>query len=198
MVGRFLGWAFVALMITGTAHAQSAASREALLGQANPYAQKLEATAKDLFEQLSEAEKESLTRVRTNFGVLRSIEIVHGDVKKAVTACGKANPDMKDDGPQEAFGAWENAVLPRVKAQKKAMEQAMTTKHFSDPAKIKNFLQQIDDAARHAEKMLEKNVLDDEAHCRALGKSLRDGQDSVTAALDGLVWFDGAPEEGTE
>jgi len=59
--------------------------------------------------------------LRNKHSVIRSIGVVQRDVKNAVTACGKENPDLKKP-MRDRFKDWQNAVSPILKEAEKFLK----------------------------------------------------------------------------
>jgi hypothetical protein len=164
-------------------------------GTANPHAPKLEEMAKKLYQGISQEEAKRLVILRNGYSMIRTVEVVKGEVSKTVDLCGKANPPMKDD-LKSHYAKWQDMVMPKVEDQHKRMDKILTAENFTRPDDVRAFLDQLDKTADYAADENEKTVVrvTDKEACGALIKSMDENGPKLVEALDKIVW----PNENTQ
>lgn len=165
----------------------------------NPHAPRLEEMARELHDTLNEGEIQRLMLVRTNFGMLRSIEIVREDVQRAARMCGEANPEMSEK-LDETFAAWDAEVRPRLEKQAEYMDNAVEEQNFNNPSQVREFLDQLDRTAQYANTRIDKTPVTTPQACGALMTSMASTGTAITQALDMLIWpgDDGVDDDGLD
>ena len=160
----------------------------------NPYLAKIEAKTKELGEKLQKPEVEHLYFIREGFGVTRAVKVVRRDVSAAVKACAKANPDMKDP-IQKRFDEWAGMVDPVLAAKEKEIDAAVTGQTYAKPKEIKDYLKLIEQAADHANKSIDKQIVTTPDACESLQRSMDKTQEIVSELLSDVELLPWPPEE---
>jgi hypothetical protein len=149
----------------------------------NPHIAKVEQKARELVAPLSQPQMQDLFLLREGYGLIRSVEIVQRDIGRAVRLCGEDNPDLK--GPMEArYKKWTGTVDPVLKGKMTALQTAIDTQTYAQPAKIRSYFKALDDAAIYAEKKFDKRVITTEEACKSLLQSM-DGTEEKVAGIMG-------------
>lgn len=158
-------------------------------GTANPYAPKLEEMAKKLYQGINPEEAKRVVILRNGYSMIRTVEVVKGEVSKTIDLCSKANPPMKDD-LKSHFAKWQDLVMPKVEEQHKRMDAVLTPENFTRPDDIRAFLDQLDKTADYAADENEKTTVrvTDKQACGDLIKSMDENGPKLVEALDKIVW----------
>lgn len=143
-----------------------------------------------LLETLPPANQEVLFVFRNKHSVMRSIEVVHRDIKNAVKACGKENSDMKS-AMNTRLKEWEGAVFPILNESKKFLKQELKEQeafHISDYTHV---MKLNDKAFEFSETMIKKEPVTSKEACEGLLNSMDSTEDKLVGLLQNIL----LPEE---
>ena len=157
-------------------------TEEAKLRAANPYIEPLAEKALALVDALGKEEMRVIYEIRNSFGITRSVRVVHGDVKKAVTGCGEESPEMKE-AIDAAFSAWEKDVIGAVEQTEAKMEEVIKTQTVRPAKQIKEYLDLTKQAADFSEEQIDKQPLTTEGACKRLMESMDDTKAVLTELI---------------
>ena len=132
----------------------------------------LRSIAADLLDGLGPNEVESIYKIRTNHGVIRSVRTVEEDLSRAVQACVKKNNDM--DALANNFKSWTRDIRPIIRQADKDLTEAIETQKIVAPQKLKAYLKTIDLLGIVREDILEKKYVDDRKSCKKIHDRLSD------------------------
>ena len=153
--------------------------------EGNPHIAKVEQKARELVAPLTQPQMQDLFLLREGYGLIRSVEIVQRDIGRAVRLCGEDNPDLK--GPMEArYKKWTGTVDPVLKEKMTALQKAIDTQTYTQPAKIRGYFKALDDAALYAEKKFDKRVITTEDACKSLLQSMDGTEENVAGIMSEL------------
>lgn len=139
-----------------------------------------------LIGTLDRKSKQTFFVIRNKHGVIRSVRVVHRDVKTAVRACGKKNPEMKKE-MNARFKAWGNAVLPVLKLADKYLKEEIHTQKVVFESDFKHILKLNDKAFAYGEKQIQKTPVTDREACTSLWKSMDRTEDKVVELLQDML-----------
>lgn len=149
------------------------------------YLEQANQKAKALLGSMAKEEVQALAHVRAAFGAVRSVEIVRTDILKAVEACTKENPFMKED-MEKPFGEWVSAVDPLLERKKKEIEAAVDSAAFKSPKDVRAYLALVDKAALDSNAKIDKWPVTEEKACRALAGSMKDSAPKLATLLEAV------------
>ena len=145
--------------------------------------------------------------IRESYGIIRSVYAVQRDVGHAVELCGNDNPDLKEE-ISARFSQWNQAVEPVLKDQDKNLQAAIEKQSYKKPKDVNAYLDNIDDAAEYADKMLDKKVITTEEACKSLLASMDRTEGNIVSILDeapipaldaeGKAIYEGDDEDSSE
>lgn len=128
--------------------------------------------------------------LRNKHSVIRSINIVQRDVKNAVTACGKENPDLKK--PMRArFKDWEGAVQPILKEAEKFLKTELKEQEAFHVGDYKHVIKLNDKAYKFSESKIQKSPVTTAEACQSLLESMDETEDQLVTLLQEIL----LPEE---
>jgi hypothetical protein len=127
---------------------------------------------------------------RNKHSVIRSIEVVHKDVKSAVRSCGKNNPDMKKE-MNARLKEWENSVFPILKEAKKFLKQELKEQEAFHASDYNHVMKLNDKAYKFSESKIEKQVVSSKESCEGLYASMDNSEDKLVTMLQTIL----LPEE---
>jgi hypothetical protein len=139
-----------------------------------------------LIDTLSKKDQQSFFIMRNKHGVIRSVNVVHRDVKAAVKACGKANPDMKAS-MDARFKDWENAVLPVIDLADKYLKEEIEAQKIVFPSDFKHVLKMNDKAFEYGESKIEKMPVTDKEACEGLLESMDRTENKMVELLQDML-----------
>lgn len=139
-----------------------------------------------LIDTLSPQDQRSFYVMRNKHGVIRSVRIVRRDVKSAVGACGKANPDMKAQ-MNARFKQWEGAVLPVLDLADKYLKEEIQTQKIVFPSDFKYILKLNDKAYEYGEEQIEKTPVTDKEACQNLLDSMDRTENKMVELLQDML-----------
>lgn len=135
-----------------------------------------------LIDPLNDLDKESIFVMRNKYSVIRVIGVVERDIGNAVSACGKANPDMKI-AIEKRFSEWQNAVNPVIETAKKQLESDIEKQTIVDKAEFKKVLKLNDEAYQYGEKQVTKTPVSSKEACEDLIESMDDTESDMIELL---------------
>ncbi|MCB1556867.1 MAG: hypothetical protein KDJ15_06090 [Alphaproteobacteria bacterium] len=156
------------------------------IGSDNPYLKSVESKARELSGLLSEDEVAAFVTIRDNFGMIRAVRIAGQDVTRAVKACGKDQPDLKQK-MDDRLALWTKTLEPVLKDQASRMDKAVK-QNFRESGEVDAYLSLIDAAAHYADDQIDKTPVTTSAACEGLLTSMDRSQDQIEALLKALSW----------
>lgn len=154
---------------------------------ANPYQAQIVLAAHELAKSFNQDQALALAQIRSGFGMIRAIRTVEADVGKAVKACGKDNPDMKET-IESRFKTWSGSVDPLLKKSGKDMDKAIKAAAFPDEKKVTSYLALLDKAAAHADSRIEKKPVTTLGACNGLMESMNNTEPTMVGLLENISW----------
>ncbi len=153
----------------------------------NPYHDDIMKMAKALAKDYNQDQAMALAQIRNGFGMIRAVGLVKKDVTKAVTACGRENPDMKE-AITTRFDAWNGAIDSMLKKNQERMDESIHKVGFPDEKKVKKYLALVDKSAEYADSKIEKNIITTPEACGGLLESMDKTGPTMTELLDAIAW----------
>ncbi|MCB1529439.1 MAG: hypothetical protein H6853_00930 [Rhodospirillales bacterium] len=139
-----------------------------------------------LIGTLDKKSKDIFFVIRNKHGVIRSVRIVDRDIKNAIKACGKKNPDMKQ-GMADRFKAWEAAVLPVLDLAEKYLAEEIKTQKVVFESDFKHVLKLNDEAFAEGEKQIQKVPVTTKEACTSLLESMDRTEDEMVEILQDML-----------
>jgi hypothetical protein len=177
------------------------------LREQNPYLEKLRKASIEFIKEVPEDGIKPLFMIRESYGIIRSVYAVQRDVGHAVELCGNDNPDLKEE-ISARFSQWNQAVEPVLKDQDKNLQAAIEKQSYKNSKDVNAYLDNIDDAAEYADKMLDKKVITTEEACKSLLASMDRTEGNIVSILDevpipaldaeGKAIYEGDDEDSSE
>lgn len=124
--------------------------------------------------------------LRSKHSVIRTIGIVHRDVKNAVKACSKENKNLKDE-MNTRLKEWENAVLPVINEAEKFLKRELKEQEAFHVADYKHVTNLNDTAYKFSESKVEKTPVTTEESCRGLLASMDRTEDELISLLQDIL-----------
>ena len=178
------------LLIAGLVLTVPAVSaEEAEAPEANPVTEWREAE-QQFMATLPRANQEVFFILKNKHNVIRTIEVVHRDVAKAVKACGKANRDIKEP-ISDRLKSWENAVLPILKTAGQFLETELKDQQAFHISDYRHLIKLNDAAFAYSDAQIEKQIVTTSEACRKLLRSMDRTEDELVSLLQDIL----LPEE---
>lgn len=143
-----------------------------------------------LLETLPRANQKVFFIFRNKHSVIRSIEVVHKDIKSAVRSCGKENSDMRKD-INSRLKEWEKSVFPILKEAKGFLKKELKEQEAFHASDYNHVMKLNDKAYKFSESKIEKQVVSTKEACEGLLASLDSSEDKLVELLQTIL----LPEE---
>ena len=124
--------------------------------------------------------------MRNKHSVMRSIDIVHRDIKNAVKACGKENKDLKKP-MRDRLKQWEKAVFPIKKDAKKFLEKELKEQEAFHVSDYRHVMKLNDKAYKFSESKIEKTPVTTKEACESLLNSMDRTEDTLVSLLQEIL-----------
>lgn len=124
--------------------------------------------------------------LRNKHSVIRTINIVHRDIKSAVKACGKENPEIKKE-MNTRLNEWENSIFPILKEAEKFLKQELKEQQAFYATDYKHVTKLNDEAYKFSESKIEKKPVTSEEACRGLLESMDNTEDKLINLLQDIL-----------
>lgn len=156
----------------------------------NPYIKQIERQAAALAKSLTIEQSSDLQKIRTAFGMIESVDMVHSHVGAAVKNCKEQYPDL-EVSVQDQFDSWQRRVLPVAEHQKEILHTAINDGRFTDAGAIKTYLETIDKAAEFTDSRLVRNPVITEQTCKGLAASMNNTKEELVSLMNDIDWPEG-------
>ncbi len=143
-----------------------------------------------LLETLPRANQKVFFVFRNKHSTIRSIEVVHKDIKNAVKSCGKNNRDLRKE-MNVRLREWENAVFPVLKDARKFLTQELGEQEAFHESDYKHVMRLNDKAYKFSESTIEKAPVTSKEACQGLLASMDSSEDKLVSLLQAIL----LPEE---
>ena len=148
------------------------------------------AAENSLLDTMPKSNQEVFFVLRNKHSVIRTLWVVHRDIKNAVKACGKNNKDLKKP-MQERLEDWENAVLPILKDADKLLKVEVKEQEAFHASDYNHVIKLNDEAYKFSESKIEKTPVTTQGACEGLLASMDETEDNLVSILQDML----LPEE---
>lgn len=181
--------ALFALSITPAYAAKDKGKVQKEIAQETPITKWIDAE-NSLLDTLPRGNKDVFFIFRNKHAVMRTIDIVHRDIKNAVNSCSKANPDMKKE-MRGRLKQWEKAVFPILKEARKFLAVELKEQEAFHVTDYKHVMKLNDEAYEFSESKITKNSVTSVKACNSLLASMDATEDKLVGLLQTIL----LPEE---
>lgn len=151
-----------------------------------------------LTEGLSEREQKHFYMIYTNYNLIATVDMVEGDVSKAVKECGKNNPDMKE-AMDARFSEWQAALKPVMEEASANIDNMVAVQEYAKLAAIKKIFKALDKTRVKVNNQVEKIPVTTPEACDYLRNKMDETQESMLNILKStLISFPQAFPEDEE
>jgi len=140
----------------------------------------------ELLDSLPKENQKVFFILRNKHSVIRTIDVVHRDIKSAVKACGKENKGIRKE-MNARLKEWESAVLPVIKEAQKFLKRELKEQEAFHATDYKHVTKLNDKAYKFSESKVEKQVVTTEKACRGLLNSMDDTEDKLISLLQDIL-----------
>lgn len=132
--------------------------------------ERLKEKVADVNDGLEPHQSRHFMTIYNNHNLLSTIEIVRGDIKAAVQACGEENKDMPELNAQldERFQSWDTAVGEALDEGRAQLKNMITAQNYTKRNTIRNVLKRADRVRGATNKTIEKVPVATPAACSYL------------------------------
>ena len=153
---------------------------------AGPKLQELEAYTANLLHGLEPYQAQYIYQIRTEFGVIRSIQVARGDIENAVKSCGEENPDIKE-AMQNRFNDWNDVVVPKLSVADVALKEAIQRQGFRPTVRVNMLLDHVQAAFEERDEMFKRVPVTTAEACRSLLESMDKTEESLKTLLEETI-----------
>lgn len=132
---------------------------------------RLDVRTKELMETLDRNQTSQLQAIRNAQGTIRAVEDVQGSVKRAVTACGEKNPEIKE-AMTARYDDWRMALRPTLKKAQSKLEKMILLQSVGKPSEIRAYLKLFDDAVAERNSKITSVPVTEKTECEKLVASM--------------------------
>lgn len=148
----------------------------------NPAVKKINFMLNDLVKKMDEEEKKHFYLGYSNYNLQGTVKMVQADVKNAIEACGKNNPDMKPK-LNERYKTWDAAIAPVMKQSEANLDNMINAQDYAPKKDILAVFKQVDDAREKSESQIEKIPVTTPEACEYLINKMDETQNSMLSLL---------------
>lgn len=152
----------------------------------NPYIEQIDAAVQGFREKnLSEDQARTLYQIKQAHGIVQSVRSVNGDVSEAVEACGRDNPEIKDEIGGR-YEKWWAAIKPVTDETETRMNDAIDKQDFMAPKEIRDYLDLFVKAAEYSESLYQTSPVTTRQACDSLLESMNTTEQTLKDLLAGV------------
>jgi hypothetical protein len=160
--------------------------------KAGPKLHKLEEYTAGLLSGLEPHQAEYIYKIRQEFGVIRSVQVIRSDIEAAVKSCGERNPDLQEEITAR-FQNWNDQILPKLAVADVALKDAIQRQNFRPTVRVTMLLDHVQAAFEERDAKLNKVPVTTHEACKSLmdsmdltEKQLKDLMDQTTTELKAM------------
>ncbi len=153
---------------------------------AGPKLRELEEYTVSLLNGLEPAQAQYIYNIRQNFGIIRSVQVVRGDIEKAVESCGEANTDMKQQITSR-FDSWNDVIVPKLAVADVALKDAVQRQSFRPTVRVTMLLDLVQSAFEERDVQIKKVPVSTPEACKSLLESLDETEESLQDLMDSTI-----------
>lgn len=124
-----------------------------------------------LTQGLSKEDNAHFYAIYTAHNMIDTVGVITADMTKAVKACGKNNPDLKEP-MKKRFKAWQNEVDPILKETKGQIENTISVQNYADGDDIEDILELADKVRQQTRANLKREPVTSQKACTHLLKTM--------------------------
>ena len=148
------------------------------------------AAENSMLDSMPKSNQEVFFVLRNKHSVIRTLWVVHRDIKNAVKACGQNNKDLKKP-MQERLKDWENAVLPILSEAEKLLKTEVKEQEAFHASDYNHVIDLNDKAFKFSESKIQKTPITTQEACESLLASMDETEDNLVSILQDML----LPEE---
>jgi hypothetical protein len=145
-------------------------------------AQKVFEQTKKIAQGLSPAQQQHFFILYNNYNMIGTVKMVQGDIGKAVAACGKENPELKEK-MDSRYKTWSEAIDPVVKESEGNVNNMVIAQDYAKPEELKDVFKGLDDTRKLANAQIEKTPVTTKDACEYLLNTMDDTQENFVQLL---------------
>ena len=143
----------------------------------------LEEYTASLLKGLEQHQAQYIYKIRQEFGVIRSVQVIRSDIEKAVKSCGEENPDMKEN-ISTRFNDWNDEILPKLAVADVALKDAIQRQSFRPTVRVTILLDHVQAAFEERDSKINKIPVTTLEACENLMQSLDDTEERLKELMD--------------
>jgi hypothetical protein len=145
-------------------------------------AKALKEMVESLSSELPDEDKAHFMTIYGNYNLIKTVEIVRGDIALAVKACGEANPELKDEIATK-FTTWAGAVDPVISEAEGHLENMIEVQEYLKAQQIKDLFVQVDETREAVQKQIEKKPVTSKAGCEVMRDKMDNTRENMVQLL---------------
>ncbi|HNQ91495.1 MAG TPA: hypothetical protein PKI93_01025 [Alphaproteobacteria bacterium] len=150
---------------------------------------RLDEATKVMTADLNDNQALQFNAIETSYRTIRAVEDVQMSVTRAVDACGKKNPDIKDD-MDKRLREWKDALRPTMKDANNKLDKMILLQDFSAPSRVRKYLKMFDEAILYRNQGVESVPVTEKDQCLKLKDTMSDTQKELVKLLNETLGLD--------
>ena len=151
--------------------------------QAGPKLRELEVYTASLLNGLEKYQAQYIYKIRQEFGVIRSVQVVKSDIGDAVKSCKEENPSIEEKITSR-FESWNSEIISKLASADAALKEAIQRQSFRPTVRVNMLLDHVQAAFEERDSQLQKVPVTTLEACENLLKSLDNTEESLKTLID--------------
>ena len=137
-------------------------------------------------DTLPEGNRELFFIMRNKYNIIRSIDVVHRDIEKAVVACGEKNEELKTPMTTRLKN-WEESVFPILSEADKLLDRELQEQEAFHRSDYMHLMKMNDKAFAFSDSQTERIPVTTAQACKDLLKSMDRTEDRLVRLLQEIL-----------
>lgn len=150
---------------------------------------RLDEATEVMTKDLDENHALQFNAIEASYRTIRAVEDVQMSVTRAVDACGKENPDIKDE-MDARLRSWKDALRPTMKDANNKLDKMILLQDFSAPSRVRKYLKMFDEAILYRDQGVKAVPVTEKDQCLKLKATMDDTQKDLVRLLKETLGLD--------
>lgn len=150
---------------------------------------RLDQATAGMLEGMDENQILQFRAIEQSYRTIRAVEDVQYSVTRAVTACGKSNPEIKGD-MYDRLRSWKETLRPTMKRAYDKLDKMVLLQSFTEPSSVRRYLKLFDAAVNFRNEGIKAVPVAEKEDCLKLKKSMDESEKSLGRLLTDTLGLD--------
>lgn len=133
-------------------------------------------------KQMTDNQLLQFRAIEKSYRTIRAVEDVQTSIAKAVTSCGKSNPDIKDE-MEKSLRDWKDGIRQTMKSAREKMDKMILLQDFTQPSSVRRYLKLFDEAVSYRNQEVESVPVSERDQCKKLEATMSGTKDQLIGLL---------------